>query len=166
MAQVGDLHRSRALFELVLSAVRRGDYDGRERALWQSVQGLGQSQPGWAAELLAAYLQDRPGALDLDAIGRVKLLDTGDPGSIEVVARSSRGAPDRFLELLLPYLLQVMALTEDDPAKQPLTDRHFSHRYPIGGPLYRLDDALLHRAATALRQRRRGTTGPPPPAPA
>ena len=152
MAQVGDLHRSRALFDLVLSAVRRGDYDGRERALWQSVHGLGQSQPGWAAELLAAYLQDRPGALDLDAIGRVKVLDTGDPGSIEVVAPSSLGAPERFLELLLPYLLRVMALTEDDPAKRPLTDRHFSYRYPMGGPLYRLDDALLHRAATALRQ--------------
>jgi hypothetical protein len=151
VTQVGELHRSRALFDLVLASVRRGDYIGRERALWVTAHGLSERQPGWTAELLAAYLQDQPGALGLDPLGYVKTLETADSGATELTARSATGAPERFCELLLPYLLQVMAITEDDPGRQPLTDRHFSHRSPIGGPLHRLDDALLHGAASVLR---------------
>jgi hypothetical protein len=152
VTQVGELHRSRALFDLVLASVRRGDYIGRERALWLAAHGLSQHRPDWSVELLAAYLQDQPGALDLDSLGYVKRLETADSGAIELTARSTTGAPERFCELLLPYLRQVMAITEDDPGKQPLTDRHFSHRSPIGGPLHRFDDALLHGTAGALRQ--------------
>ncbi len=52
----GHVYQSRALFELVLAAVRRGDFDGAEGALWLGPHGLGEHQPGWAAELLGAYL--------------------------------------------------------------------------------------------------------------
>jgi hypothetical protein len=62
------------VFELVLAAIRRGDYQDIEHTLWVAAHGPGQRRPAWAAELLAAYLADRPHALDLDDLGNVVAL--------------------------------------------------------------------------------------------
>lgn len=146
-----NLYDSRPLFELVLDAVRRGDYAGKEPSLWLASHGLGQRRPMWAIELLTAYLVDRPGALDLNTVGQIAALESDEHSLLELTSQSATGVPESFCEMLLPYLLQVMQLTENDPTPRPITDRHFSYRDPGQGPLHRLDDALLRGAVSALR---------------
>ena len=145
-----NVHDSRALFDLILEAVRRGDLGGANRALWDNVYSLGQQQPGWAVELLAAWLIERPGALDLDPSGKVAALSVREHSLIELVSNASSGAPLAYCQGLLSYLLQVMSLTEGDPTRRPVSDRHFCLRQPGPGPVHDLDDALLHGAAAAL----------------
>lgn len=152
ITRFGNLHKSRALFELVLAAICRGDYQDIDQTLWIAAHGLGQRRPAWAAELLAAYLADRPHAFDLDELGSVGALRSTEHVALELASQSADGAPGQFCELLLPYMLQVMQLTEDNPETLPIVDRHFSHRYPINGPAHELDDALLRGAVTALRK--------------
>jgi hypothetical protein len=147
----GDMYQSRPLFDLVVDAIRRGDYQGHEQGLWLATSGRGQRQPGWAVELLTAYLADQPGAWDLDDIGRVKALRLGEHSAIELASQSAAGAPEQFCQLLVPYVLEVMALTEDDPQALPIADRQFSRRLQGQGPFLELDDALLSAAVTAIR---------------
>lgn len=146
------VHESRPLFDLMLGAVRRGEYNGREGALWMAVFGLGQHQPTWAVELLTAWLAERPGALDLDSRGRVGALQSREHNLIELARSGADRAPAEYCAALIPYLLRVMSLTEGDRAKQPITDRQFSFRQQNPGPMSDLGDALLHGAARALHE--------------
>jgi hypothetical protein len=151
VTRFANVHESRALFDLMLEAVRRGDLNGADRALWDNVYGLGQQQPGWAVELLVAWLVERPGALDLEPSGKVAALSAREHSLVELVSNASSGAPLAYCQQIIPYLLRVMSLTESNPAQRPVADRHFSHRLPDAGPARDLDDALLHGAAAALR---------------
>ena len=151
VTRFANLYESRPLFELVLDAVRRGDYACKEASLWLASHGLGQQHPAWAVELLRAYLVDQPGALDLNSVGQIAVLESGEHSLLQLATQSATGAAASFCQSLLPYLLQVMQLTENDPTHRPVTDRHFSYRDPGEGPLYRLDDALLRGALSALR---------------
>lgn len=151
IARFANLHDSRPLFDLVLDAVRRGDYDGHEHELWLSVHDLGEQQPEWAVELLAAYLTERPAALDREADGRIRALLTTDHSSIRLASLGAAEAPNAFCDLLLSYMQRVMKLTEYDVDKRPVLDRHFAYRNPAGH-FYELEDALLHGAATALHK--------------
>ena len=155
VSRFADVHTSRALFDLMLAAIRRGDYNNREGALWQAVFELGRHQPTWAVELLAAWLVDRPSAFDLDDSGRLPELYQSEHNLVDLVPRAAEGAPARFVELIVPYLRRVMALTETDPAQLPVRDSHFSYRQPDTGPIPatpELGEALLKGAVTALRK--------------
>jgi hypothetical protein len=151
IARFANLYDSRPLFDLVLDALRRGDYDGVERELWLSVHDLGDQEPEWAVELLAAYLTKRPAALDREPDGRVRALLTTDHSSIRLASLAAAEAPKAFCDLLLPYIQRVMKITEYDADKRPVRDRHFAHRNPAGD-FHDLEDALLHGAAAALHK--------------
>lgn len=151
ITRFGDMYQSRPLFDLVLAAIRRGDYQGHEQGLWLATSGRAQHQPAWAVELLAAYLAEQPGAWDLDDAGRVKALRLREHSAIELASQSAARAPEQFCQLLVPYLLKVMARTEDDPQTLPTADRQFSRRLPNHGPFSELDEALLSAAVTAIR---------------
>ena len=151
ITRFGDMYKSRALFGLVIAAVRRGDYEGHEKGLWLATSGRVQHHPSWGVELLAAYLADRPGAWDLDDAGRVKTLSLAEHTAIELASQSAAGAPEEFCTLITPYLLRVMRLTEADPQTLPIADRQFSHRLPNDEPFFELDDALLPATVTAIR---------------
>ena len=91
ITRFGDMYKSRALFGLVIAAVRRGDYEGHEQGLWLATSGRVQHHPPWGVELLAAYLADRPGAWDLDDAGRVKTLSLAEHTAIELASQSAAG---------------------------------------------------------------------------
>jgi hypothetical protein len=152
ITRFANVHESRALFELVLDAVRRGDYNDREQALWMAVFGLGEHQPTWAVELLRTWLADRTGGLDLDANDQVTALRVTEHSLVELARHAADQAPLQFCQALVPYMLRVMSLTEGDTTQRPVSDRHFSFRQQGSGPMPGLDDALLHEAATALRK--------------
>ncbi len=126
VTRFANVHESRALFELMLEAVRRGDLNKADRLLWMNVYGLGQRQRAWAVELLDAWLVERPGALDLDPSGKVAALSAREHSLVELVSNASSGAPLAYCQRLIPYLLEVMSLTEGDPTQQPVLDGHFS----------------------------------------
>lgn len=151
IARFANVHESRALFDLILEAVRRGDLNGRDRVLWMNVYGLGQRQPDWAVELLVAWLLERPGALDLDRSGKVGALGSSEHSLRELASSAAQGAPLAYCRQIIPYLLHVMSLTEGNPSQQPVTDPHFSHRLPDAGPALDLDEVLLYGTAAALR---------------
>lgn len=151
ISRFADVHNSRSLFDQMLAAVRRGDYNDRPLALWNHVFGLGQHQPRWAAELLAAWLVDRPGALTPNETGRPADLDAREYNLLELVPHAAEGAPALYAQRLIPYLLMVMALTEQDTTRRPVRD-HFSFRQERQGPTASLAEALLHGAAAALRE--------------
>ena len=123
ISRFADVHTSRPLFEQMLTAVRRGDYNGYPPALWNHVSGLGQQQPSWAVELLAAWLIERPSALDLDEGGQVSALNSDDYNLVELVSSGAAGASALYVESIVPYLLTAMALTEQEPARQPVRDQ-------------------------------------------
>jgi hypothetical protein len=151
IARFADLHQSRPLFEMVLGAVRNGQYKNAELELWLSAHGLGEHQPAWAVELLAAHLIDRPAALALDTGGRVAALLDSDHSVIELARLGASGAPQLFCDLFLPYMLHVMAMTAyETKGERPILDQHFSHRSP-NADAYELEDALLSGAAMAIR---------------
>jgi hypothetical protein len=151
ISRFADVHNSQPLFDQMLAAVRRGDYNDRPLALWNHVFGLGQHQPGWAVELLAAWLVGRPGALSQDETGRPADLGAHEHNLLDLVPHASEGAPVLYVQRLIPYLLMVMALTEQDPAWRPVRD-YFSFRQQHAGPMPNLGEALLHGAGTALRK--------------
>lgn len=150
VARFGDLSDGRPLFELVLDSVRRGVWDGYEHELWMYAGDVA-DRPEWAAELLVAYLVDRPGALDL-ADGKIAAISRREHGVGSLVTAAATGAPRRFWALLGGWLLQAMAATSDtESADRPVRDRHFAFRRwpPTAGGDF--DDALLAGAAAALR---------------
>ena len=90
--------------------------------------------------------------MDLDDLGNVVALRSTEHVALELASQSADGAPEQFCKLLLPYMLQVMQLTERSSQTLPIVDQHFSRRYPINGPAHELDDALLRGAVTALHK--------------
>lgn len=151
ISRFADVHTSRPLFDLMLEAVRRGDYNGRPLTLWNHVFGLGQHQPGWAVELLATWLVSRPGILAQDASGRPADLESREHNLLELASSGAQGAAALYAQRLIPYLLIVMELTKRDPTGRPAQD-HFSFRQEHPGPMPNLGETILHGAATALRK--------------
>ncbi|MGW2914144.1 hypothetical protein ACWC9X_27260 [Streptomyces asoensis] len=151
IARFSDVHESRALFDLVLNAVRNGQYDGNtEDDLWLSSHDLAQHQPAWAVELLAAYLADRPNSMTLGSNDKVAALLTREHSAIELARVGAEGAPGSFANLLLPYMLRVMEVTAYDREERPTQDRHFSHRYPDLNA-HELEEAILAGMNSAVR---------------
>ncbi|MFE6502399.1 NACHT domain-containing protein [Kitasatospora sp. NPDC057738] len=151
VTRFADIHESRPLFELVLHAVRNGHYDGdAEHDLWISSHDLAEHQPAWAVELLAAYLADRPNSMVVDSNNKVAALVSREHSAIELVRLGAEGAPGSFCDLLLPYMLRVMAVTSYEGDERPTFDRHFAHRYPDLNA-HELEEAILAGMASAIR---------------
>ncbi|MFE7622532.1 hypothetical protein [Streptomyces sp. NPDC057509] len=151
VTRFSDLYSSRPLFELLLDAVRSGQYAAQTDELWLLAHDLGKHEPEWAVELLAAHLVDRPDAMAVDDKGKVKALLDRDYSAIQLMQLAAAGAPDLFCERLIPYMMQVMAATANEGDEdRPTRDKHFSYRHPRTN-VHELEEALLTGAATALR---------------
>ena len=152
LARVVKVQESRAFFDLLLTAVRGGSYNGIEAELWMSVRGLGQMQPTWAVELLSCYLTERPGSLELGPEGELAGLGQSDDSLTDLVRQSSAREPLTFCTAVVPYLLRVMSLAETErDGHLPLDDRYFSYQYPsLAGPQQPLSTALFEGCARAL----------------
>ena len=124
VAQTIDLAADRRFFEAFLGALRRGQLDEYELGLFSAVLSLGESAPAWLVEVLSAWLVERPGAHgSRRRRGRRPAL--GERRSVRADPARAEGAPEEFAERLLPYMQQVMALTEQGDAI-PRPDLHFS----------------------------------------
>jgi hypothetical protein len=149
VTRLAELDRSRALFELVIEAVRRGRWHGDEAALWMAARDLGATQPVWAVELLAAHLVERPSS-EAVAGGKLVALSSRDGRAVELTLAAAGRAPTEYWARLGPWLLSAMARTATDTTVRPVRDAHFTYRL-WGERAHHLDDALLVGADRALR---------------
>lgn len=143
-----DVDSDRGLFDLLLEAVREGAVDN-EHELFTIVHNLGDSEPEWGVELLAAWLDERPNAHAQTEGGHVVALKSSDYGLNGLIEKSAEGAPEAFVRRLLPHMQRVMAEAEqgDD---LPRRDWHFSSQF-WAQDLHDVDDTLMHFMVRALR---------------
>jgi hypothetical protein len=129
--------------DLVIDALRRGEYYGQENNLWMSAYNLADHEPAWAVDLLSAFLQVQPKSFSLDDGGQVKLLQSTDHAAIELTTKAADKAPQAFCRSLLPYAQKVMQLTEYDNGERPIGNRQFSYRLNDQPHLHELEEAVL-----------------------
>lgn len=155
VVRFGDVHNNRQLFDLLLTAVRQGDFDAAEQELWRAVDSLAKHQPLWAIELLQARLIDHVNAFALTNDGKVVTLAIREYGATELVREASTAEPLTFAQTIVPYLRDVMTATASLPsADEPIRDKHFSVRFPATESEQinerDLDEALLDAATRSL----------------
>lgn len=152
IARFADLSASRALFDLYIDAITQHHYAGYERYMWLAAHDLGEHSPEWAVEVLDAALVNSADALKVGDDRLVEALKIRDHQGSELVRNSAEHTPRRFCDTLMPYLLRVMeASAYDNDGAFPITDRHFSHRYPGNSSDGNLGDVLFSGMTTALR---------------
>jgi hypothetical protein len=139
---------ARALFDRALEAVRRGGIG--EEEVFLRFHKLGESQPAWAAELLAAWLAERPGAMLMQG-QRVAALLSHDYGTRQMIGAAAAGAPAEFARLLVPYMLEVMRAAAIETEHRPRPDWHFSYR-DYAGEDHQIDERLILAMGRALRR--------------
>lgn len=118
-----------------------------------SARDIGAKEPLWAIELLRAFLVERTGAMDLDAAGKVAVLEIPDHNVGEVVRKAAEAEPLAFAMMAVPYLRAVMAATAREPSDDGhVRDEHFSLRM-IGSERYErdFDGALLAATVDSSR---------------
>jgi hypothetical protein len=147
-----ELHASRELFDLLLDAVQAGAADGREQEVWLAAHNLADHEPGWAIDLLKAYFIDRPDAFVLDD-GKVEALAGRDYSLADMIRKAASLDPGKFVEVILPYMTRVMAMTARD-VKSPgfPVDRHFSsYFYDLKPETRETDGAFLAGMRSAVQ---------------
>ncbi|WP_265521158.1 hypothetical protein [Oerskovia flava] len=151
LTQRADMHKSRPIFNLLLNAVRSGDFDPGDRNLWLSTHKFAEHRPLWAIELLSACFIESPSALVTDEKGKVGILGLRDYGAAALIKVSSELEPRVFAETVVPHLLAVMQATSLERRHDGLLyDQHFSLRLRSEAGFDNVDDALYNGAADAL----------------
>ena len=143
-------HTSRAVFDRLLRAVRDGQLNERRQEVFMYAHRLPERAPGWAAELLAAWLADRPGALTVEH-QRIADLQTHDHGVLTMIAGAATGAPLTFARLLAPYMVAVMHACAFTTSERPVQDAQFYIRDSDNEP-HTVGDLLLGTMGRAMRR--------------
>ena len=151
-----DLETSRQLFDLGLALVNTGaaddaltDRDGFS-GLWHTTRMLADKNPGWACELIAACC-NRLLTCTL-AVGDTNPFDmmTGPSSSDALgVQRASNGAPRVFINLLLPFVFDVLQNSADQSKDPPWRDPVWHPEYYANG--HGFGDILLLSMESAIR---------------
>lgn len=149
VARFIDADSSRALFDLILRAVREGAFDTGNDELFVVTHRLGDNAPEWGAELLACWFAERPDAWRKEELGQLTALSSSEYSFIDLITKSAEGAPAAFVRLLLPYMQRVMRETEQGE-DLPRRDWHFSSQ-TWHTDVHQVDDALMVATVGALR---------------
>lgn len=150
-----DHDASRRFVDLFLRLIDNGTLDAARGPIavnstfWSMLHGIGESQPTWAAEIVARWLRRR---LNLarasgEDLRRRELLGY-DHSLAEILKESSERAPREFVEHLLPLVLEASdaAVTGDSPPKRDaIWPVLIKSDHPDG------EDACLTGLASALR---------------
>ncbi len=152
----GDVQNSRPLFDLLLDMLRRDAFSASaDHDAWLYGHELPETQPSWAAELLAALLQRAAARARAD--GEAHAMHAASPleheyTAIEFISKLGETDPGFLLSVGLPFILDVidndLAVT---PESDPLPDR-----LPVDGVWpYRLSDEAHTFSDTLLATVRR-----------
>ena len=151
-----DLETSRQMFDLALKMVNSGAaddalvaHDGFPR-LWHAIDTLAGANAEWATELTAACC-NRLLALTLaaSATNPFNAL-TGPHGSDSLgVRQAADGAPDKFIDLLLPFVYGALNVSTDQSKAPPWRDPIWHPEYYANG--HSFGDNLLLAMESAVR---------------
>lgn len=136
LVERGDLEKGRRYFELVLRLLKSGVLDHVKApfhsggGFWSTVSGLAETQPTWAAELGACWLDRQvirshatPGSADAG-------IQLDDDSGIDDLAEAANKAPVAIVEHVLPAVIRaVEALPCDFKTDGLKWDRAWSGRY-------------------------------------
>ena len=122
-----ELHTSRRLFDLFLRLVDNGVLDEprgpivENSTFWSMLRNLGKNRPEWTPEVLVHRLRRRHAVVR--AAGkdsRYRELLGYDDSAVEVILSSAKRAPARFVEHVLPVVLEIADSTviDDEPPKR------------------------------------------------
>ena len=165
---VSDLAESRKLFDLALNLVKSGVMDDALRSddavgqPWYSVHTLAGKNPEWACELIAAFCE-RLMALALADHNSNPFGDMMGRQDSETVAmrEAADGAPRTFVELMLPFFLEVLERNTDKGESPPWSDsvwhpEYYANGYGLGDNfLLAMESAMRHQAATDVDEFRK-----------
>ncbi|WP_374460219.1 hypothetical protein [Microbacterium sp.] len=147
-----ELHSNRAVFDLLLDAIRSGAITSDDTALWFATHDLATREPQWALELLIAYFIQSPWSLAASDEGRVTVLASREYGLTQLIKKVSRSEPGAFADAFVPYLLSVMRVTAyDAEGDRPVLDRHWGLRLPSTHESDNAEDALYDCTRHALQ---------------
>ena len=122
-----ELHTSRRLFDLFLRLVDNGVLDeargpiAENSTFWSMLRNLGKNRPEWASEVLAHRLRRRHVVVRASGEDlRYRELLGHDDAAVELFFRSAKRAPAKFVEHVLPIVLELSdsTLTGDEPPKR------------------------------------------------
>ena len=121
-----DQHTSRRFFDLFLHLVDNGTLDEARGPIllnstfWSMLYNLGEKRPEWVPEVLAHWLRRRLSVIrgTGEVLGRRELLGY-DSSAAEMFHKSAEQAPAKFVEHVLPVVLDISDSTLLIPGEKP-----------------------------------------------
>jgi hypothetical protein len=149
---------SPALVDLAIELISRGEIDGARGPIavnsdfWSILYSLTQAEPGAAVRLTGAYLRrcaelaGVAGNADAFASGH---LSEHSPSGHSLLMDMAAGAPDAFVEEVLPFVRELCESTAHDRLDGLRGSTRWGLRYD--GEIHSVDDALFFGLDLALR---------------
>ena len=151
-----DLETSRQLFDLGLALINTGAADdalvdrNASSRLWHTTYILADKNPGWACELITACCNRLLVRALADGDTNPFDMMTGPSSSDALgVQRSSNGAPRTFIDLLLPFVFNVLQNSADQSKDRPWRDPVWHPEYYANG--HGFGDIFLLSMESAIR---------------
>jgi hypothetical protein len=158
LTQWGNLSSSREFFDHFLRLIDEGVLDNARGPIamnsdfWDLSYSLPKEHPEWAAEVVGHYLNRR-----LTIIVDAGLLDSPESVHYMFVSRpdsqyfteTAKGAPVKFVEQVLPFMLRAMELTAMPRDEPPWPDQLWWYRSYSGA--FGANETLLDAMEIALR---------------
>ncbi|MDK2984502.1 MAG: hypothetical protein PWQ96_144 [Clostridia bacterium] len=156
IVQWAEFSEGRQFLELFLRLIRMGTIDDVRGPIainsdfWDLIYDLPKKQPGWACEVIGAYLDRK---LELCKIsGHTNPFKCTIPNSHHdnrIFVESAKGHPQKYVNQVLPFMLEVIENNTTHENDSVLLDAVWSYR-PYGRG-YGIDDAILTGMEIALK---------------
>jgi hypothetical protein len=156
--QWAELGASRRFLELFLRLLDNGTLDeirgpvAVNSDFWSLVYPVAARHPDWASQIIGHYFRRR---LEISLAGGQANPFDRDRGTLQdaqlagdIFRRAARGAPEDFVDEVLPFMLRVMDLTAERTSEPPWADPAWRYRFFGGG--YGLAGQLLRAMETSL----------------
>jgi hypothetical protein len=153
IVQWSDKVGSRRFFDFVLRLIGDGTLDeargpiAANSTFWSMFYSLGQKRPEWIPEVLAHWLRRRTGIAKVE--GKDLKHDpefNHDQFADEPIGQGAKNAPSRFVEHVLPVVLEISDeatdLSQEPPTRNEVWACLFKHTGPLGATFEGLETSL------------------------
>lgn len=154
------LSQDRSLFELILKELKLGVIRSSDYSLWLAIYELNASKPRWAIELMRACLAVSLLNLTSQDGAKIAMLDLEDNIATQAIGLIAKARPHDFVESVVPYLLEVMTMTETEEKFGGLHDGYFClpctdhlHANNVGDALYKSSIKVLVNLTSVEHER-------------
>lgn len=147
--RIAEVHRARELVDMLITAIDEGDYHAPDTDLAYLLSQLAKAQPGWGAQVLAAFLSQtstEDGTNPLDPASRFE----GTPWHGDEIATIALGAPSEFVDLMLPQILDAIRANARPEWASTELDQDALWSHHIFGGSHSLSDSLYDAMCVAL----------------